>query len=126
MNTALALILIGIFQVTSYRSVPNQTDSSPFYTSTGEKVSSDGIAISQDLLCDDCKKMHARCKYLKSNKLHYGDWLYIELVGPKRVNDVMNIRHKNRIDVWVEKLADEKEFHRRFGHIKLKVFRIKE
>ncbi len=114
MNTVLTLILIGNFVVTSYRSVRSQTDSSPFFTSIGERVSPDGVAISQDLLCSSCKKLHKRCSNPTSSKLHYGDWVYIELVGLKRINDVMNVRYKNRMDIWVATLDDEKKFHKRF------------
>ncbi len=126
MNMALTLVLIGNLIVTSYRSVKNQTDASPFYTSTGERTSPDGVAISQDLLCPACKKLHARCKNPTGIILHYGDWVYIKFVGLKRVNDVMNKRYKNRMDVWVETLAEEKKFHKQFGDVKLEVHKVQE
>lgn len=125
MNMALILALIGSCIVTSYRSVPAQTDKSPFRTSTGEIVSPDGVAVSQDLLCKACLKLHRRCKHPEvSQNLHYGNWLYIEGVGFKRINDVMNKRHKNRLDVWVNTLKDEKEFFKAFGLRPLKVYKV--
>ena len=39
MNTLILIVtLLGNLQVTSYRSVPNQTDNSPYFTSIGERV----------------------------------------------------------------------------------------
>lgn len=91
-----ALTMLGNYTVTSYRSVPEQTDSSPFITSIGEKVNKSGVAVSQDLL--------------KSGKLHYGDIIYIQGVGLKVVNDTMHPRIKNHIDVWVRTYREEKKF----------------
>lgn len=125
MNTILSVILIGNFYVTSYRSVPSQTDNSPFHTSTGERVTKDGIAISQDLICGVCKKLHKRCNHPEvKGRFHYDDWVYIEDVGLKRINDLMNPRHKNRMDVWVSSLKQEQEFHKRFKSVNLKVYKI--
>lgn len=101
-------VLIGTFNVTSYRSVVEQTDDSPFITSIGQRVCGHGIAVSQDML--------------KSRAVKYGDWVYVENVGMKQINDTMNIRHKNRFDVWVSSLKEEREFHRKFKGRKLKVW----
>ena len=108
---AILLILLGQLTTTSYRSVPSQTDSTPFHTSTGEHVHKHGVAVSEDLLCPKAfgpKKVHkkASCKY--SAKLHYGDWLYVDGYGLRVVNDVMNSRHRNRIDLWVPTYEMEK------------------
>lgn len=105
--------LLGKLTVTSYRSVPAQTDDSPFNTSTGEHVHSGGVAISRDLLCPACRKLHHRCKQpANPTKLHYGDWLYSPKYGFLQINDVMGVtkydkktkkRYKitNAIDIWV-------------------------
>jgi 3D (Asp-Asp-Asp) domain-containing protein len=103
-------ILIGSFTVTSYRSVPEATDASPYITSIGEHVCSDGVAVSQDLL--------------KRGIVKYGDLLYIEGVGIKRVNDAMNRRLTNQFDVWVPRWIDEHEFHWKFKGRKLNVWKI--
>ena len=112
MNSVLVLVFLGQIITTTYRSVPAQTDSSPFYTSTGEHVCKDGIAVSQDLLL--------------SGKVKYGDWVYIEGIGLKKVNDCMNPRHRKRMDIWVGTYREEKEFDKKYGHIKLKVWLVKE
>lgn len=114
---ALILIgtLIGNLTVTSYRPVKEQTDSSPFYTSTKEHVRAGGCAVSRDLLCGACRKLHRRCDHPDNpTKLHYGDWLYIGQYGFRQVNDVMGdyttqrvkgkkvrIPLRRRIDIFV-------------------------
>lgn len=124
-SLVLSLFFIGNLTATSYRSVTAQTDSSPFHTSTGERVSAYGVAVSQDLLCGACKKLHKRCKQPDNmTKLHYGDLLYVQGVGYKFVNDLMNKRHKNRIDIWVPSYKDEKLFHKKYGIKKQKVWRV--
>lgn len=96
--------------MTSYRSVPNQTDSSPFITSIGERTNPSGIAVSQNLL--------------KSGQVKYGDWIYVEGIGLKRVNDCMHHRWTNRADVWVGTYKEEKEFDEKFRGKKLKVYKV--
>ncbi len=140
----LVLLLLGSLTVTSYRSVPGQTDTSPFYTSTGERVSISGAAISQDRLCGACRKLHKRCKEPSYNKkIHYGDVLFIEGIGFRIVNDCMGVRkhwrvktkygmkrvykdQKNWVDVWVATYQDEHNFHRQNGINKHQVWIIKE
>jgi len=122
MNLTVITILVGTLTVTSYRSVPEQTDSTPFHTSTGAHVEPGGVAISRDLLCGACRKLHKRCRhpeYLK--KIHYGDWLFIENYGFRFVNDCMSNTStkkikgkvkkfviKNQIDLWVSSYKEEK------------------
>ena len=121
-----------------------QTDDSPFNTSTGERVSISGVAVSQDRLCTACKKLHHRCKHPENIKLiHYGDCLYIEDVGFKIVNDCLGknkhwkiktkrgtkilFKKQNEwLDVWVPSYKDEHAFHKRFGIKEHKVWLIKE
>lgn len=112
MNFVLTMVLVGSLNITSYRSVKEATDSSPFHTSTGERVCKDGVAVSQDLL--------------KSGKIKYGDWVYVEGVGLRRVKDTMHPRHKNHIDVWVGSLKEEQEFHKAFKGKRVKVYLVKE
>ncbi len=107
-------ILVGPVSITSYRSVPSQTDSSPFITSIGERVHPHGIAVSQNLL----KRW--------GGPLNYGDMVYIEGVGFKIVNDVMNPRHKNAIDVWVTDLNAEKKFHKQWAGKKTRIWQVNE
>lgn len=103
--------LIGNFEVTAYRSVPEQTDDSPFITSIGERVNEHGIAVSQDLL--------------RSGIIKYGDTVYVEEIGFKVVNDTMHSRWNKRLDVWVPSYGDEKEFDRQFARRKLRVWVVK-
>lgn len=105
MKLALVTVLIGNMTLTSYRSVPEQTDDTPFHTSVGEKVSVRGCAVSRDLL----KRW--------GGPLNYGDLIYIEGIGFKFVNDCMALRHKQSIDIWVETYEDEKRFGIKKGNI---------
>lgn len=113
MKLLLIATFLGNFYGTSYRSVPNQTDSSPNFTSTGEHVCSHGIAVSQDLLENN------------GGPIEYGDVVYIEGLGFKVVNDTMNKRHKNSFDVWVATYKEEKAFDQRYGRKKFKMWVIK-
>jgi hypothetical protein len=117
----MTLLLLGTLQVTSYRSVVHQTDMSPYITSTGERVHKYGVAVSQDLLCPKAfgkTKLHKRRKCPYINGLHYGDWLYVDGHGLRVINDTMNPRHRNHIDLWVSSHKEEKAF----GTRQLKVY----
>lgn len=86
-------VLIGKLTITSYRAVPDQTDSTPYYTSTNEHVRAGGCAVSRDLLCPACKALHRRCSHPENpTKIHYGDWLYVRGYGYRQANDVMGLR----------------------------------
>lgn len=99
--------LVGNMTVTSYRSVPEQTDDSPYITSIGQRTHPHGVAVSQDLL--------------KNGALKYGDFIVVEGYGIKVVNDTMHPRHKNHVDIWVETYNQEKAV----GVKKLKIYRIR-
>lgn len=90
----LTFVVLSTVTLTSYRSVPNQTDSSPFITSIGHHVHAYGAAVSQDLLA--------------SGEICYGDVVLIPGHGLRVINDTMNKRHKRWIDLWVATYAEEK------------------
>ena len=116
----LEMMFIGILQITSYRSVPHQTDNSPFITSTGEHVHKNGVAVSRDLLCrlvKDKTKLHKRTSCKHKTALHYGDWIFVEGFGLKQINDVMHHRHSRAIDLWVSTYAEEKKIQVRKGDV---------
>lgn len=122
MKLTMIAVLIGNLTITSYRSVPKQTDTTPFHTATGARVEPGGVAVSRDLLCGACRKLHRRCEHPEyTKKIHYGDWLFIEGYGFRFVNDCMSatsdirvkgIRKKrlitNQIDIWVRSYQEEK------------------
>ena len=132
-STVLVSVLIGQLTVTSYRSVPQQTDDSPQYTSIGEHVHPRGVAVSPDLLCPAAKRFAGKkrsgpftlCQRERGcpnpKALHYGDGLYVDHYGFKVVNDVMNARHRRRIDIWVPTYEAEKQV----GTRNLKVWLVK-
>lgn len=92
-------ILLGILTLTSYRAVPEQTKPGcqsrhTCTTSIDDGLTMYGCAVSQDML--------------KSGRVHYGDVLWIAGFGYRVVNDTMNIRHKNSVDLFVFTREDEK------------------
>jgi 3D (Asp-Asp-Asp) domain-containing protein len=94
----LKIILIGILQVTSYQPVPQQTRAGcngihDCFTSVGDVPTKFGAAASQDLLAN--------------GTLHYGDPIYVQGIGWRIINDTMNPRHRNAIDVMVWTRGDE-------------------
>jgi 3D (Asp-Asp-Asp) domain-containing protein len=103
----LELVLVAqLATVTSYRSIPAQTDSSPMWTSIGEHVAPGGCAVSRDLL---------------HSTVPYGTYLYIEGVGLCKVNDTTHERLVKTVDLWVGSYAEEKKF----GVKKRKVYKVK-
>ena len=103
--------LIGSFTATAYRSVPEQTKPKGYYwTASGERVHPHGLAVSQDLLVKN------------GGPLSFGDVVFVEGAGIKIVNDVMNKRHKHRIDIWVKTYDEEKDFDERIKASKLQVW----
>lgn len=121
--------LVGQLQVTSYRSVPLQTDDTPFHTSTNERVYRGGAAISRDLLCLACRKLHHRCKRPDNpTKTHYGQYVFVDGMGIFRINDVMGPSKwdkktrkrypiKQAIDLWVGSYKEEKVIGVRFNNV---------
>jgi hypothetical protein len=116
----LLLVVVGNLKVTSYRAVKEQTDDSPFYTSTNERVKVNGCAVSRDVLCSVCLRLHRRCGNPKAVGIHYGDWLYIQKYGFRQVNDVMGPNNRKSVDIYVQTYEEEKQV----GTRHLKVYRL--
>lgn len=84
-----------VVTLTAYQPIASQTDSSPSWTSIGDRTSKYGCAVSQDLLL--------------TKRVRYGDVLYVPGFGYRVVNDTMNKRHRNRVDLLVFTHAEEKK-----------------
>ena len=89
-----------VVTLTSYQPIPAQTkpdchDRHNCETSIGDGITMYGAAVSQDLL--------------RSGRVHYGDILYVPGFGYKVVNDCMNARLKNSIDLLVFTKEKEKK-----------------
>lgn len=92
------LIVLGTMTVTSYQATPAQTkpecqDNWHCHTSIGDVLTPIGCAVSQDLL--------------KSGRVQYHEWLYVEGYGYCYVNDTMHHRHINSVDLFAWQPADE-------------------
>lgn len=105
MDANLLIVLVSTFAtITSYQPIPSQTDSSPTWTSIGDRTTKYGVAVSRDLLA--------------SGLVKYGDVLKIEgIPGLRVVNDTMNKRHKNAVDILVFTHAEEKRIGTRKGRV---------
>ena len=108
----LKLILLGVLQITAYEPVPQQTRPGcngihACFTADGDIPTKYGAAVSQDLL--------------RSGAVHYGDSICIEGFGCRSVNDTMNKRHRNAVDLMVWTKAEEKKVGVR--HLKVYVVR---
>lgn len=106
-------VLLGNVQITSYRSVPSQTDSDPFITASGSYVHPNGVALSRDLLSR------------WGGSVNYGDIVYVEGIGFKVVNDCLAAKHKQWIDIWVPNLEAEKAFHKKWKDKKVNIWLVK-
>ncbi len=123
----LSAMFLGNFVVTSYQSVTRATDDSPFITSIGYRTNALGVAVSPDMLCGVNKYCRRNVRlFCDPKKVHYDDAVVVEGIGIKKVFDVMNQRHKNRLDVWVGSPEAEKRFHAKYGKKKLKVWLLRE
>lgn len=78
--------------MTAYNSLPEQTDSNPFETAMGTTTRHGIVAMNGIPLGT----------YIKIPEL-YGDEIFI-------VEDRMNARYTNRVDVWMENYSDARQF----------------
>lgn len=92
--------------ITAYRPIPDQTDNTPNWTSVDSPAIMGICAVSRDLLND--------------GRVRYGDLIEIPGVGVYKVMDIMNIRHKNWVDILVYNHTQEKLIgFRQFVEIKV-------
>lgn len=78
--------------MTAYNSLPEQTDSNPFETAMGT-ITRHGVVAMNGIPLGT---------YIKIPEL-YGDEIFI-------VEDRMNARYTNRVDVWMENYSDARKF----------------
>lgn len=86
---------VKVVTASAYNSVPGQTDSTPFITASGTHVrpgvlAANFLPIGTQVTIPDI----------------YGDQIFV-------VEDRMNARYTNNIDIWMEEIADAKKFGRR-------------
>ncbi len=86
-------LLISHVYVTAYQSKPEYTDSTPFNTSTGERVHSGGVAVSPDLL--------------ELGVINYGDTVVLSDNRHFKVNDCTNVALIGHLDIWVATKQEE-------------------
>jgi 3D (Asp-Asp-Asp) domain-containing protein len=88
---------------TAYNSIPNQTDSSPFYTSTGVRTRYGIIALSRDLLKRIPYGSRVRLQDNGSWKNGRGYGKYNQMLKDTVfvVEDTMHPRKSGTVDVWL-------------------------
>jgi 3D (Asp-Asp-Asp) domain-containing protein len=93
--------------VTAYNSLPNQTDSTPFRTSTGERVGNGVVAFSQNLI-----RKYGYGATVKINYFERSRGCNPALLKRKFfvVKDTTNPRFVNRMDIWFAKYRDAINF----------------
>ena len=101
---------------TAYNSVPWQTNSEPFVTSSGESVQEGTLALSRDLIRAENQLM-AKMGFNPSGAYAYGDTVYVVYVKPMVVHDTMNKRYRNRADIWLEEHHTAREWGKRNVYI---------
>lgn len=89
---------------TAYNPLPRQTSGNPRITAIGTQVKeSYTIAVSRDLL--------------KKGIVKYGDTIYIYEVGKfYSIEDTMNERYTNRLDIFMEDTKEARKFGLRIVH----------
>lgn len=85
----------------AYNSVPGQTDSTPFITASGTTVRH-GVLAANFLPIGTLVTIPSL----------YGDQVFV-------VEDRMNVRYQNNVDIWMENIADAKQFGRRSVEIRI-------
>ena len=88
--------------VTAYNSIPNQTDSTPFNTA-------DGTLVRDGILAANFLPLGTRVKIPDI----YGDKEFV-------VKDRMNPRYTKHVDIWMEELADARQFGRK--NVRIEVY----
>lgn len=103
---------ITIVQVTAYQPVPEQCDNTPHEMASGYHVMPGCLAVSRDL--------HEKW----GGPLKFGDTVYVEELGYYLVCDLMNKRHKNRVDILVFSTKEESEIWKKFKNKKVKLWKM--
>ena len=89
-------------QLSAYTSTPNQTDSSPFITANGEHVYWGGVAA--NIIDTNGRNIPFGTRIMIPGL--FGDQIFM-------VNDRMNRRYQNNVDVWFNDIADARQLGRR-------------
>ena len=105
-------VYIATVQVTAYQPIPEQTDDTPLIMANGHLVSEGCIAVSRDL--------HERW----GGPLKFGSTVLVEGMGYYRVCDIMNKRHRKRIDILVFSTEHEAEIWAAWKRKKVKIWRV--
>ena len=109
---AVSRLQISRIIATAYNSEPWQTDSDPFVTSSGARVSDGTLALSRDLIRAETGLMH-QMGFNPTGSYAYGDTLYMVYVKPMVLHDTMNRRFTDRADIWLNDYNTARQWGKR-------------
>lgn len=101
LNARKETLAVRYMTLSAYNSLENQTDGSPYSTAIGS-LTRDGVVASNNL------PIGTRVRFPD----HYGDKVF-------RVEDRMNTRYQNNIDIWMEDYQEAIKFGRRYAKIEI-------
>jgi 3D (Asp-Asp-Asp) domain-containing protein len=102
--------------VTGYSSTRGQTDSTPFVTASNTRVRKGIVALSRDLLR----------RYTPGAPFAFGDRVLIPGVGEFVVEDTMNKRFSQRVDIWFASRSEARHWGHQAGHSLVKLLALPE
>ncbi len=94
-------VAVRYMTLSAYNSLENQTDGSPYATAIGS-LTRDGVVASNNL------PIGTRVRFPD----HFGAKVF-------RVEDRMNTRYQNNIDIWMEDYKEAVKFGRRYAKIEI-------
>jgi 3D (Asp-Asp-Asp) domain-containing protein len=92
----------GVVNMTSYSSTVGQTDSTPFITATGTRVRTGVVAVSRNLTRYYGKNL----KIIETYGSGCGANSILPMSRKYKIEDTMNSRFFNKIDIWVPSIRD--------------------
>ena len=113
-----------ILEATAYTSSPRETDSTPYVTATGARTRLGILAVSRDLLKElpygSLVKLEDLGRWQDGQDAGRFNFLFKDVLFV--VEDTMNRRFKQRVDVWLPDRSLALKFGRR--RLKLTVIRV--
>jgi len=86
---------VKMLEVTAYSPTERETDSTPYINASMQRVRAGTVAVSRDLWGEGWV---------------FGKRVYIEGLGVYEIADLMHVRWKNRVDIFMPKTSWAREF----------------
>lgn len=103
-----------VVRATAYNSLPNQTDATPYVTSTGARTRFGIIAVSRDLLSNDIPYGSlVRIRDLGNYYNGRGEGNFQDMLDSQElfiVEDTMHIRKQQQVDLWFPEFREARSW----------------